>query len=110
MSALGLLIAVLLGLTGSLHKAGVGWLGAYLGAVWLATWLAFAWDKHRAGLDQRRVPEAALLGLALIGGSPAAMMAMFVLRHKTRKPAFLVPFALIVLAQALAIAAWLRWG
>jgi uncharacterized membrane protein YsdA (DUF1294 family)/cold shock CspA family protein len=110
MSAAGLLIAVLLGVTGSLHKAGVGWIGAYLGAIWLATWLAFAWDKRRAGLDERRVPEAALLGLALIGGSPSAMMAMFVLRHKTRKPAFLIPFALIVLAQALAIAAWLRWG
>jgi uncharacterized membrane protein YsdA (DUF1294 family)/cold shock CspA family protein len=110
MSAAGLLIAVLLGVTGSLHKAGLGWVGAYLGAIWLATWIAYAWDKRRAGLGDRRVPEAALLGLALIGGSPSAMMAMFVLRHKTRKPAFLIPFALIVLAQALAIAAWLRWG
>jgi uncharacterized membrane protein YsdA (DUF1294 family) len=83
-------------------------MGAYLGAIWLATWIAYAWDKRRASLGGRRVPEAALLGLALIGGSPAAMMAMFILRHKTRKPAFLIPFALIVLAQALGIAAWLR--
>ena len=109
MSAAVLLIAVLLGVTGGLHKAGLGWMAAYLGAIWLATWLAYARDKRRAGLGERRVPEAALLGLALIGGSPSAMMAMLVLRHKTRKPAFLIPFALIVLAQALAIAAWLNW-
>jgi uncharacterized membrane protein YsdA (DUF1294 family)/cold shock CspA family protein len=110
MSAAGLLIALLLGVAGSLHKAGLDWMGAYLGAVWLATWIVYARDKRRAGLGGRRVPEAVLLGLALAGGSPSAMMAMFVLRHKTRKPTFLVAFALIVLAQALAIAAWLRWG
>ncbi|WP_435008620.1 DUF1294 domain-containing protein [Tundrisphaera lichenicola] len=110
MSAFGLLVAILLGVTGGLHKAGVGWVGAYLGAIWLATWIAYAWDKRRAGRDERRVPEAALLGLALIGGSPAAAIAMFVLRHKTRKPAFLIPFACVIAAQVVAVVAWARWG
>jgi len=109
MSAGGFLLALLLAVTGSLHRVGLGWLGAYLGAVGLATWVAYAWDKRRAGLGERRIPEAALLGLALVGGSPAALMAMLVLRHKTRKPAFLIPFAGVVLVQAPAVAAWLGW-
>ena len=46
------------------------------------------------------MPEAVLLGLALVGGSPAAALAMGLLRHKTRKPPFLVAFAVVLLVQA----------
>jgi uncharacterized membrane protein YsdA (DUF1294 family)/cold shock CspA family protein len=109
MSAGGLLIALLLAATGGLHRVGLGWVGAYLGAIGVLTWIAYALDKRRAGLGGRRVPEAVLLGLALVGGWPAALMAMFVFRHKTRKLAFLIPLAGVVLAQALAVAAWLRY-
>lgn len=110
MSAGGLLVAILLAVTGGLHKSGLGWLGAYLGAIGLATWLVYARDKRHAGLGERRVPEAALLGLALAGGSPAALMAMLVLRHKTNKASFLIRFVGVILLQCLALAAWLRWS
>ena len=60
----------------------------------------FAWDKHVArtgNARRRRAPEARLLGLCLIGGSLGGMLAMYAVRHKTRKwhfvwglPAFLV--------------------
>lgn len=106
MSAAGFLIAVLVAVTGSLHKIGLGWIGAYLGAIGAATWAAFAWDKHRAGLEGRRVRESVLLGLSLLGGSPAAAVAMFVLRHKTSKPSFLAKFGVVVAAQVFALAVW----
>lgn len=109
MSAAGFLIAVLVAVTGALHKVGLGWLGAYLGAIGVATWAAFAWDKHQAGLEARRVRESVLLGLSLLGGSPAAAVTMFMLRHKTSKPSFKLKFALILAAQALAIGGWLLW-
>ncbi len=96
--AVGLLVATL-----GLHRAGLGWLGAWLVGINVATWLAYAFDKRRAGLGGRRVPEAVLLGLALIGGSPAAMVAMVALHHKTRKRAFLIPFAAVLLVQATAL-------
>ena len=109
MSAAGLLIAGLIAATGGLHRLGLGWLGAWLGGICAVTWLVFAWDKRQASLGNRRVPEAVLLGLSLIGGSPAALVAMLALRHKTRKPRFLIPFAAVVALQAIAVGAWLRW-
>jgi len=103
------LAAALLGLTAALHAlAGLGWLGASLIAVNLATWPVYALDKRRAATGGRRVPEAVLLGLALLGGSPAAALAMKVLRHKTRKPSFLLAFGAIIAVQAALVAVALR--
>lgn len=105
------LIAVLVAATVGLHQIGLGWFGAWLVGANLATWPVYAWDKRRAGLGERRVPELVLLGLALVGGTPAAIVAMAVLRHKTRKPAFLVPFAGVVLVQAIMVGMAVRnWG
>lgn len=76
---------------------------------WLAWWLAlnaatalvYGYDKAIAGGSRRRVPERTLLGLAVIGGSPGALLAMWTFRHKTAKPAFRRSMTLIVLAQML---------
>jgi len=80
---------------------------AWLIGVNLVTLLSYGYDKAVAGGTQLRVPEAVLLGLALIGGSPGAFVAMLLFRHKTSKAAFLAPFALIVLLQAVLIVALL---
>ena len=109
MAAGGLLVAVLVAVTGALHKVGLGWIGAYLGAIGVATWASFAWDKRQAGLEGRRVPELVLLGLSMAGGSPAAAVAMSLLRHKTRKASFRLKFALVLAAQAVALGGWLIW-
>jgi len=63
-------------------------LGIYLAVVNVFTFAAFAWDKHVAanGNDlSRRAPEARLLGLSLIGGSLGGLIAMRIVRHKTKK-------------------------
>ena len=54
--------------------------------VW--TVLRFWQDKRYAVEGARRIPEANLLGLALIGGTPGAFVARHVFRHKTRKQPF----------------------
>jgi uncharacterized membrane protein YsdA (DUF1294 family) len=51
-----------------------------------------------------------LLGLALIGGSLGAAAGMLLFRHKTSKPAFLIPFGLIVLLQVGLIVVWGLWS
>lgn len=84
----------------------------WLIAINLIALLTYGYDKAIAGGTHMRVPEAVLLGLALIGGSPGAFVGMLLFRHKVSKPAFLAPFGLIVLLQVALIFAWplLRQG
>lgn len=80
---------------------------------WAVAWLvaasavgatAVAIDKARARRGSRRISEASLHALALLGAWPGELLAMLAVRHKTRKPAFLVPFALCAAANAILVA------
>ena len=57
-------------------------------AVNLFTFLLFWRDKKRAMAGGARIAESDLLGLALIGGSPGALVARQLLQHKTSKQPF----------------------
>ena len=59
----------------------------------------YAADKIRAKLNQWRIPERVLLLAALIGGSVGALLAMYLLRHKTKHPKFTVGVPLILILQ-----------
>jgi uncharacterized membrane protein YsdA (DUF1294 family) len=75
-------------------------LAALLVAVNLWTILRFWQDKQRAVAGARRIPEADLLGLAFLGGSPGALLARHLFRHKTRKQPFSTRLFLILAVQA----------
>jgi uncharacterized membrane protein YsdA (DUF1294 family) len=66
----------------------------------LVTMLRFWQDKQRAVAGMRRIPEADLLTLAFIGGSPGALAARWMFRHKTRKQPFSTRLFLITAIQA----------
>jgi uncharacterized membrane protein YsdA (DUF1294 family) len=66
----------------------------------LWTMLRFWQDKQRARAGERRISEADLLVLALIGGSPGALLARSWFRHKTRKQPFSTQLFIIVALQA----------
>jgi uncharacterized membrane protein YsdA (DUF1294 family) len=68
-------------------------------AVNLWTMLRFYQDKQRAIVGRRRIPEADLLALAFIGGTPAAFAARLLFRHKTRKQPFTTWLWLIMAIQ-----------
>lgn len=63
-------------------------------------------DKQCAVEGLRRVPEADLLGLALIGGTPGAYLARQLFRHKTRKQPFSFHLHLIAVLQAGGLVGW----
>ena len=79
---------------------------AYLALINLTTFLTYAYDKHAARKHKRRTPERTLHTLALLGGSPAALLAQQTLRHKTVKRSFQLVYWLIVALQAAAIASY----
>ena len=66
----------------------------------LWTMLAFWRDKQRAVAGERRIPESDLLVLALAGGSPGALLARRLFRHKTRKQPFSTQLFMIAAIQA----------
>ena len=77
----------------------------YLAAVNALTFAAFALDKRAAERRAWRIPEKRLLMLAVVGGTPAALLAQQALRHKTRKEPFRTSLWAIFAVQA-GLLAW----
>lgn len=84
---------------------GIGWLPAWLISANLTTFGAYAYDKSAARRGARRIPERLLHILALLGGSPAALLAQRVYRHKTVKFTFQMTFWTILAIQV-GLLAW----
>jgi uncharacterized membrane protein YsdA (DUF1294 family) len=102
--AIALTIALLFWLQ-FLHRTGAGWfLFAWLIGINPAAFAYYGFDKWRARNNGARVPEAALLGLALAGGSLGAYAGMEWFRHKTVKGRFRILFWGIVMLQAAIVA------
>lgn len=77
----------------------------YLGAVNVAAFGFYGFDKRRAQSGGRRVPEAVLHALTAAGGAVGAFAAMRYFRHKTIKGSFRVVFwALVVFQVAVMLA------
>ncbi|MBN1190295.1 MAG: DUF1294 domain-containing protein [Dehalococcoidales bacterium] len=77
-------------------------MGNYLYWIWLAaasviTFLLYGFDKNRARAGGRRVPEAVLHWLALLGGFPGGWAGRSVFRHKTQKGFFVFVLAVSTL-------------
>jgi len=72
---------------------------AYLIAINLITFTLYGYDKLISSGKRLRVPELNLQALALLGGSPAALLAQKFFRHKTIKGSFQIVYWLIVILQ-----------
>lgn len=76
---------------------------AYLVIINLVAFIAFAIDKWAAINRKSRIRIVTLLGLAFIGGSIGALLAMYLLRHKTQKDYFVVGVPLIIVMQVVVL-------
>ncbi|MFZ0267721.1 DUF1294 domain-containing protein [Caulobacter sp.] len=87
----------------------ITFVAVYLGVLNVLTFAIFGFDKAAAAdkvnRGRSRVPERALLTLAAVGGSPGALLARPVFRHKTRKQPFSAWLTLIVFVQVAALIA-----
>ena len=77
----------------------------WLGVMSVFALILFGWDKLMAMLGRSRIPEAALLGAAVLGGGTGALLGMLLFRHKIRKAPFPVLVPLFFLLQA-ALTVW----
>ena len=71
---------------------------AYL-LVNLTVFAIYGIDKIKAVRNEWRISEKSLIGAAVLG-APGALIAMFVFRHKIRKPKFYIGVPLILIAEA----------
>jgi uncharacterized membrane protein YsdA (DUF1294 family) len=84
--------------TGSFDlPGGLVWLVGWMIVISVIAFLAHGLDKRAAVRHHRRVPEARLHLLELLGGWPGAVLAMLLFRHKIRKVSYLAVTAAIVL-------------
>lgn len=73
----------------------------YLEIINLLAFIVMGIDKAKAKADRWRIPEATLMGLAVLGGSIGAIAGMYLFRHKTRKPKFKYGLPVILVFQVL---------
>lgn len=72
---------------------------AYLVIINFITFAAFAVDKIAAIERKSRIKIVTLLALSFFGGSIGGLIAMYLLRHKTKKDYFTVGIPLIMIMQ-----------
>jgi uncharacterized membrane protein YsdA (DUF1294 family) len=77
-------------------------LALYYGAS-IITYRCYSRDKTAAQNAGRRTRERTLYLLSLVGGWPGALIAQALLRHKTRKPSFLVGYWFTVIVNCMAL-------
>ena len=84
------------------------WVLAWVLVFSLADFLLMGVDKRRARRGAWRVPEKTFFLVAVLGGSPGAILGMRLFHHKTRHWYFKWGLPAILIAQ-LALAIWLFW-
>ena len=75
----------------------------YLAVINVATFLTYGLDKWKAKRSKWRIREAALLMLAVLGGSIGAWLGMKVWHHKTQHKKFKYGIPAIIIVQAIII-------
>lgn len=61
------------------------------------------YDKLAAIFNKWRISERALLTVSALGGSVAMLLTMLIIRHKTRKPKFMVGIPVIIAVQLITV-------
>ena len=71
----------------------------FLVGINILAFIVYGIDKWRAAHGRWRIPEATLLGIAVIGGSIGALLGMKVWHHKTKHKKFVFGLPAILIIQ-----------
>ena len=71
----------------------------YLVIINAAAFLLMHVDKEKAKHKKWRIPEATLITVAVLGGSLGEWAGMYIFRHKTRHPKFVIGVPLILFTE-----------
>ncbi|RMG43392.1 MAG: DUF1294 domain-containing protein [Candidatus Dadabacteria bacterium] len=86
-------------LAAGLILSGATYLNAHIAAINITTGLLFVFDKLISPSRLARVPEKLILALSVAGGTPAVLLGLIIIRHKSAKPRFLVKLIIVLLIQ-----------
>ena len=80
----------------------------YICGINVIAFFLYGLDKQKAKRHQWRIPEATLLGIALLGGSIGAFLGMRIFHHKTKKAKFYigVPFIFVLQVAGILMCIW----
>ncbi len=67
----------------------------------LLTFFAMWLDKRKAKYAKWRIKESTLFFLVLLGGGIGGIAGMYIFRHKTQKPRFVIGFPAILIFEIL---------
>ncbi|CAG7624879.1 DUF1294 domain-containing protein [Paenibacillus allorhizosphaerae] len=81
----------------------------YLLGMNMAVFFLMGHDKSKARQGRRRVPERRLFGLSAAGGALGAWIGMRVWRHKTKHTSFQLGIPALLLFNAAAVYALIRY-
>ena len=82
---------------------------AYLVLINAAAFLLMLIDKQKARRGAWRIPEATLIGTAILGGGIGAIAGMRLFRHKTKHPKFYLGLPAILAVQIISAIAIINW-
>ena len=71
----------------------------YLALISFAALILTAYDKKAAQKSKRRIPEATLMTIGVLGGALVMYIVMEIIRHKTRHAKFMIGLPIIILLQ-----------
>lgn len=71
----------------------------YLIIINLIAFLAMYIDKKKAKYGKWRISETTLFTLVLLGGGIGGIAGMYIFRHKTKKPRFVIGFPAILIFE-----------
>lgn len=75
----------------------------YLLAINLISLLAMYIDKKKAKRGSWRTKESTLFTLVLLGGGIGGIAGMYLFRHKTKKPGFVIGFPAILIIEIICV-------